>query len=548
MTFFPFNLVPPLTITDVRFQEVLALPAFKGARVLVEPKGECDIRWVHSVDIPEPFPWIQPGQLLLTTGYAWPREEKAQRKFVTQIAQRKPAAIGMAVPHFFERFPQAALKEAKKLELPILEMPWEVPFAQITQEVHQAILAEQYQVIQRSEAIHKALTQSALEAPSLAHLAQTLSRLIGRSVLFEDAEAHVLAFVGEAEDAARQRTLELGKSDPKIEGYLGKTGFKKKIRESLGAIRIPALPEIGLSARVVCPIRLGGDFFGSVWMIEGNKPLSDLDLRAAEHAAVIAALHLTHQRELASQEARMGFAFLDALLEGRFEPTPQALERAHLLEFDPEGRYRVGILRMEEAIPLSPEGFSRRERLTQALRRRLSDLKSPALLSVSLNQVPFLMPEKLKPTSVWESLHSPRLSFAYSQTYQGWQGLALGYREAQTLLPHLQAGQMRGYAELLLPRVLAGDSDAQSAFIQQLLQPILAQRGGEAIAETLLAWARLGFHAKRTARALKVHANTLRYRLERVRELTLLNLDDPEVRFRLQLAAHILELKNKTAT
>lgn len=534
--------------SGVRLQEVLALPAFKGARVLVEPGSECDIRWVHTVDIPEPFPWIQPGQLLLTTGYAWPREEAAQRKFIQRIAERGPAAIGMAVPQFFEHFPQAARKQAARLGLPVLELQWEVPFAQITQEVHQAILAEQYQVIQRSEAIHKALTQSALEAPSLAHLAGTLSELIGRSVLFEDAEAHVLAFVGQAEDAARQRTLEMGKSDPRIEEYLERIGIKRKIRESLGAIRIPALPEIGLSARVVCPIRLGGDFFGSVWMIEGNRPLSDLDLRAAEHAAVIAALHLTHQRELASQQARMGFAFLDALLEGRFEPTPQALERAHLLEFDPEGHYSVGILRMEEDVPLTPEGFARRERLTLALRRRLSDLKVPPLLSVSLNQIPFLLPEKLNPNQVWENLRSSQLSFAYSQTYQGWQGVAQGYREAQAMLPHLGRGEMRGYAELLLPRVLAGDAQAQAAFIGQLLQPIREQRGGEAIAQTLLAWARLGFHAKRTARVLRVHANTLRYRLERARELTLLNLDDPEVRFRLQLAAHILELKNKTSS
>lgn len=532
----------------MRLQEILALPALKGARILVEPEGGCDIRWAHAVDIPEPFPWIQPGQLLLTTGYAWPREEKAQRKFVAQIALRKPAAIGMAVPHFFERFPEAARKEAQKLGLPVLELPWEIPFAQITQEVHQAILAEQYATIERSEAIHKALTKAALEAPSLAHLAETLCGLIGRSVLFEDAEAHVLAFVGKAEDPARQRTLELGKSDPKVEDYLEKIGIKKKIRESLGSIRIPPLPEIGLSARVACPIRLGGDFFGSVWMIEADRPLSDLDLRAAEHAAVIAALHLTHQRALASQEARLGFAFLDALLEGRFEPTPQALERAHLLGFDPKGRYSVGILRMEEAVPLSPEGFTLRERLTQALRRRLSDLKTPALLSVTLNQVPFLLPEKLDPNRVWEKMNTINLALAYSQVYEGWKGVALGYREAQAMLPHLQAGEIRGYAELLLPRVLAGDPEGQTAFIQQLLQPILAQRGGEAIADTLLAWARLGFHAKRTARVLRVHANTLRYRLERARELTSLNLDDPEVRFRLQLAAHILELKNKTTT
>src|SRR5260370_8055623 len=122
-------------------------------------------------------------------------------------------------------------------------------------------------------------------------------------------------------------------------------------------VRIPEMPEFGLDERLVCSIRLKGELIGLVWIIEGARSLSELDVRAAEHAAIIAALHIAHQRELAAFEARLGFTFLDSLLEGRFEATPQALERAHLLGFDPKATYPLGLLILHEPLPLPPHGF-----------------------------------------------------------------------------------------------------------------------------------------------------------------------------------------------
>ncbi len=62
---------------------------------------------------------------------------------------------------------------------------------------------------------------------------------------------------------------------------------------------------------------------------------------------------------------------------------------------------------------------------------------------------------------------------------------------------------------------------------------------------SLLCYARHGFLRNRAAAALGVHQNTLRYRVERVSDLAGLDLHDPEVRFRLQLAAALLSAPNR---
>jgi purine catabolism regulator len=58
--------------------ELLGLPSLSRARLLAgDPRRR--VSWVHVVDVPEPAPWVRPGQLVLTTGYAWPRKAPALR-------------------------------------------------------------------------------------------------------------------------------------------------------------------------------------------------------------------------------------------------------------------------------------------------------------------------------------------------------------------------------------------------------------------------------------------------------------------------------------
>jgi DNA-binding PucR family transcriptional regulator len=61
-------------------------------------------------------------------------------------------------------------------------------------------------------------------------------------------------------------------------------------------------------------------------------------------------------------------------------------------------------------------------------------------------------------------------------------------------------------------------------------------RHGTAYAETLKAWLAAQGDTREAARALSVHPNTLRYRLQRMGEVTALPLDDPEQRLAMAIA------------
>ncbi len=529
----------------MKLAEAQARTVLGKARVVAGSQGlSNEVRWVHIVDIPEILPWVRPGQLLLTTGYALPRAPQDQRALIRSLSERNLAGIGLAVPRFFENFPEPFREEADLLDLPLLEIPWEIPFALITEELHTQILAEQSYLIEQSEIIHRTLTRAALEATSIQDLATAFGTLIHRAVTFEDQDGHVLGYytIQDMEDTVRRTSLEEGHSPVALEAHLTALGYTDAINRATAPLRIPPLPEFSFSSRIVCPIRLQGEFVGKVWIIEGTIPLSDLDLRAAEHAAVIAALQIAHQRAMASLEAKVGYSFLSALLEGRFEATAQSIERAQLQGYDPEGYYRVGLLVMAEQVPLSHEGVIRRESLANRLRKVLQQLGIAPLLTVSLNQIPFMLPAGSDSTALWTMIPHDGIAFGLSRPYSGVQGVRTGYLEILAMLPYLVIGELSCFEQLLLPRVLMGDTGVRTTYLDEIFGPLRQSQHGEMLVHTLIAFAQSGFRLKFTAQQLHIHPKSLKYRLQRVAAITDIDYYDPEMRFRLTLATKLLAL------
>jgi purine catabolism regulator len=533
--------------TNLTVREALKLRCLATSTVVAGQGGlDRDVQWAHVIDMPDPAPWVRPGQLLLTTGFSWPTHERDLVSLIRLLSNRGLAAVGLAVPGYLKSFPEAARTTANSLNLPLVEIPFEIPFAQITEELHTTILAQQYSIIERSEQIHNALTKAAA-AGNLSDLARTLGELLNRAVTFEDPEGKLLAFYSTREsddDPVRRQTLDQRQSPSYFNEELDARGYGAEIRASAGPVRLPAIPELSLSARVVCPIRLASELVGLVWIIEGGEKLSELDVRAAEHAALVAAVHIAHQRELANTEARLGYASFLSLLEAESDD-PQAIERARLLGFEPNGSHRVGICVLADPLPLTREGFLHRERVVAQLSRALRAAGTKPLLTAALNHVTFLLPDGIDARALWGALGDPSVRIVLGRSHPQTVGARRSYREAQSLLGYPEVSSVRTFEDALVPRVLMGDATAHGAFIDHTFGKLRRRKDGARLEAAVLALARHGFNLKATSEALGIHQNTLRYRLTKALEVLQVDLDEPEARFEFQLAARILDFSNK---
>lgn len=451
--------------------DLLSLPALSRARVVGGDLGR-QVSWVHVVDLPEPAPWVRPGQLVLSTGYAWPREEQALEAFARDLAAQEPAGVALAVPQFFERFPEGVARVLAARGVAVLELPWEVPFAQITEEVLRRLLARQLEVQERVQALHRALMQSVLGREDLGAFLESLSQHLGCPVRLADAPS----------------------------------GFS-------------------------VPVPLGRER-GGYLVLEGEG--DELERQALENAALVVGLILAHQRALAEQEARLGYAFLDALLEGRREAlTP---ERARAFGLDLGGRYRLGVLVLPLSLPLSEKGFQERERVLREVRGLLRQRGACALVSVNLNQVRFLLPEHLDPQGFFAHLSRPFPLYVSRPKAPG--ELHGAMEEVERLMVFPDPGVYL-YEAHLVPRFLFGDLEARQE-LKALLAPLRPQER-----EALWTWVQQGFSYKGAAEAMGLHVNTLRYRLRRVEEKVGLSLEAADDRFLLEVAARLWYLRDK---
>lgn len=525
----------------MKLDEALSNEPLNAGRLVAGSRhADREISWVQVVDHPDVESWVKDGHLLLTTGYNWPKGGAAASEIVEKLAAKGICGVVLAVPHFLDHFPPASVEAAERVGLPLIEIPWEVPFSEITQAVHRELVDQQGKALMRSEQIHRELTEAAVSGHSLSDVAQVLGRVLGCRIDILSEDGGVLG-THRQDGADSEVGASPGAADAEAFLAIKEAGDLKRVDGSAHPVRLHWRPsgEAAHRSVVIYAARVRGEGVGYVLVVEAALPLTALDFRAIEHAGTVAALQISHQRELSAQEARLGYALVAALIEGRFEERPQTLERAHLLGWNPKSRYRLCTVLLDEPNPLSRSGFDKREAFAARASLSLQRRSIRPLLSLSANQVHILVPEGLDVDEWWGEFPASRLAMAVSTAKSGVKGMHEAGIEAVELIEHLKPGRVHHFDEMSFPRVLRGDPEAQRKFVARIFGSLQDSRRGQPLLDTALALAEEGFHLQHTAQRLGVHISTLRYRMERLSEASGLNLDSAEGKFRMQVGARL---------
>lgn len=531
----------------MRMSDAIELGVLSEARVVAGNTGlQRGISWVHIVELPEPGPWISRNQLLLTTGYAWSGDDTAMKNLIRELDSGGIAGVCLAVPSYHAEFPDVAKLEADRVGLPLLEVPWEIPFSSISEGINRALVLEQQRHREQAHTVHRSLTRSSIEANTLDEIIAEFSRLIERSVTLEDIDGRIIA--SHAPGSIRGQagpSVECPAADESILNHLVRHGYWANIHSSRSASRIPS-PGIGQGeAIVVCPVWLKRELEGILWIPEAGEPLGELEIQASEHAATIIALHIARERAVVNVEQRLRYTLIDSLLEGQFNDDTLGLERAALMGFDPNAEYTVTVFVLDEPIPLSRTGYLHRERFSSRLARRLTDKRLPLLISPSMNEVTMVTPSDVSIEWIWEGLLENDVSVCVGRPHVGAAGVRKSYQEARSILPWSRPNTVTTYEELLMQRLLEGDQEAREHFVESMLLPLRKALHADVYLETLKCFSESGFRQNQAAASLGIHPKTMQYRVGRLEEILEMDLSNTEVRFRIQLLCQLLEIAQR---
>jgi DNA-binding PucR family transcriptional regulator len=511
--------------------------------------ADAPVRWVHISELPDPTPWLNGGELLLTTGIQLGSEER-QRQFVRLLSGHHLAGLGFGTGFDHDRLPEALLDEAGKRDFPVFEVPYEMPFIALTEKAFTRLVNEQYEVLQRGIAIHKRLERLVLEERGLNEVVRALAATIGGAVWVLSARGDTITsklFRREFPEAALEHVRE-----------------EVRRRLSNDAVEFaPDHPEIA-GRSLVLPVSIRGRGGPQAWLAAARDAggLGDFERLILQQAVTVVALELMRQRAMRDTERRLAGDVLAEALTGRLSESELAVRlrpfgvgaNAAVLVFSAQdggsaAAVREGADSARAGAISSAEGdldrffadagvgalVASRERLLCAVVDARDGLDPVAIAAQAREALQPQHGELRAAASRPAAVGSLRRSFHEARCALEAAALANGHS------PPVASYRDLGAFQLILS---LQDDEALRLYCDSVLGPLEDASGeyGDELIRSLEAYIEQNGQWEKAARELYCHRHTLRYRIRRVEQLTGRDLSSARDRIEFWLALRAREL------
>ena len=381
-------------------------------------------------------------------------------------------------------------------------------------------LAATVRTLERSTAIHDRLTRVAVAGEGQEGIARAVHELTGYPVAVEDRYGNLRAWAGPNKPVPY----------PKDPVARREQMLRRVIREGR---------PVREGGRLLAVARPRDDVLGVLVLVDAAATAGEQELVALEHGATVLAMELARLRSLADTELRVRRELVDELLAGT--DSDSALARAHALGYDLERPHRVLVV----------EGRARTrddEAFFHGVRRAARDTGVGSLM-VARGGAVVVLADTDRPwdtfrQAVLNGLGGGRCKVGVGGRCERPPDFPRSFQEAKFAL-RLQetsggADQVTSFDDLGVYGILSAMDDVTG--IERLVRTWLGtlldydDRKHSDLVATLTTYLECGGSYDATAAALAVHRSTLKYRLQRIREISGHDLTESDARFNLQLA------------
>lgn len=495
------------------------------------PPNDLNIHWIaSSLDV------VQAGDVIIMSG---------SKLTIEKIDQAR--GLGVSVFLLIGK-PNESLTDIP--DKPAIGIIRDQASVRATQQLLLTILINQRAALmERGVRIHTQLSQLAAEGGGLNGIARAMTEISGRGVLIHDKRLEVLT--------QQPSTTLLTTWEDILEQLCSADLLPKALLDRKAAGRHPhtVAQEIpGGLMRLVTPIVVGEVVRGYLSLVGLAIEFDALDQLVIEQGALVCAVEMARVKSVRETEKRLKGDLLTALLQEDLVPRDAQLwvqnmgldlKQAHVaMRFSwdassPPSRRRLETLingevtRMQKKVIVNPMGIEVVcfcQIPADAGRPEESLAFAEAVTVQGLHEFPDV-PVRCGVGKPAADLAEWRRSFT-----QAGQALEMARRLGQRKPLY--------YPDLSVYRLLLQIEHHPEliAFQEETLGSLLIHESADELFRTLESYFEHNGNLSQTAESLFIHRNTLIYRMERISEITGLDLDKPETRLAVQLAIHIYRM------
>ncbi|WP_109003921.1 PucR family transcriptional regulator [Streptomyces rishiriensis] len=433
------------------------------------------------------------------------RPSEADRSLLATIVRHTAAALSLAFAHHRQREDALELHrlrdERTTLQRQLISVVAELGY---------------------QRAVHALMADVAASSGGEEAITRALHRLTGLPALVEDRFGRLRSWTGPS------RPDPYPEPDP-----VRQDAMLHAVARQAGPVRV--------KDRLVALVRPHGEILGVLAVVDARDEADEHTVLALEHAAASLAPELTHLRDLAEVELRLRRELVDDLLAGTDEASAYA--RSEAVGHDLRRSHYVVVVQWPNRT--ADDSF------TQTVGRAASAVGMRSLLTRRSDHVVLVADDRPHARALYEALAretgTRSGTIGVSAPCDSLDEIPHRYREAQRAMEVRRHSRERYgttfFDEMGLYRILGPGNDYREleTFVQEWLGQLIDydSRHRTAMVKTLSRYFDCGGNYDETAESLAIHRSTLRYRLQRIRDISGNDLANVEDRLNLQVATRV---------
>ena len=541
----------------ISMNSILRMEILQDAKLLAGTSGTDQI--VTSVNVmvdPNVVNLVSGGELLVSTAYAVRENLPQLLELIPQLKQRGVVALGLKFNSYINEIPQEILILCDTLSFPLFEIPNSISFSQLITPIMTTIVNNQAQMLGDIYELQKALTATMLSGGGLQSIVQTLFDRFGNSIaIYNDFfSSFVLACSDRRRESITRRMEDLV--------HIGSSGRETgSLMSSREVDNVDGL----ICNKIIIPIYSDKKKYGSIYIWEDNREITNVDLAVLEASTSLIALDMIKKISMYEMENNHKASFLDDLLVHDEERQRKSLANAEYFDFDVDAEHRVAVIRVLSGNSTIGNSslYKTNNSIVNILRRVSRDSSIKVLFVNKCDSIVLVFELPVHEDGNYlQHLHSfvdsamnaleaegilSMVSIGMGRSYADATNLWKSFNEAGRAAAcwNIDDVRIHSYEDLGVYRFLSYEvlRPELVLFYNETLKVLVDydhDRDSELV-HTLSLYFRCGGNLKRLAEEMGVHYNTVAYRIQRIKELAHVSFDNADQMLNLQIALKIYE-------